>query len=254
MKNLTEKIDGFKARCGELEAMELESLWDLLDELQDCFIDLLGSEPPKAKKAEHRLWSERLGQLKELSDRVEQREAQLYEQRFPGLKHYAALLEQPRSDEQWLKLREEIEQWLSSGSQELREEFEQCGYREQLEAICQELSRNAQPEIGADLLKYSPIPGFMKYLPLIYAVDELWESFQLFIRSQFSNEDESFFAFRRDGEAMSVWKRVVENMGDGIPLSIFAAGVYLVQRYRELGHDPDSQLAELNISSRSEKN
>ena len=50
-----------------------------------------------------------------------------------------------------------------------------------------------------------------------------------------------------------MWNRVVENMGDGIPLSIFAAGVYLVQRYRELGHDPDSQLAELNIPSRSEK-
>ena len=85
----------------------------------------------------------------------------------------------------------------------------------------------------------------MKYLPLIYKVDELWENFQLYIQSAFPDKEENFFAFQRSDEAMAIWAQAIADMGGGIPPSIFASAVFLILRYRELGHDLDRELAEL---------
>ena len=102
-----------------------------------------------------------------------------------------------------------------------------------------------EPEGPASLEQYSPIPYFMKYLPLIYKVDELWENFQLYIQSAFPDKEENFFAFQRSDEAMAIWAQAIADMGGGIPPSIFASAVFLILRYRELGHDLDRELAEL---------
>ena len=102
-----------------------------------------------------------------------------------------------------------------------------------------------EPEAPASLEQYSPIPYFMKYLPLIYKVDELWENFQLYIQSAFPDKEENFFAFQRSDEAMAIWAKAIADMGGGIPPSIFASAVFLILRYRELGHDLDRELAEL---------
>ena len=77
-------------------------------------------------------------------------------------------------------------------------------------------------------------------------MDELWENFQLYLRSACPDQEENFFAFLRSDEAMAIWAQAVADMGGGIPPSIFASAVFLIQRYRELGHDIDRELAELS--------
>ena len=50
---------------------------------------------------------------------------------------------------------------------------------------------------------------------------------------------------QRSDEAMAIWAKAIADMGGGIPPSIFASAVFLILRYRELGHDLDRELAEL---------
>ena len=119
------------------------------------------------------------------------------------------------------------------------------GYKDMLEEYCRGLDMEEEPAGPASLEQYSPIPYFMKYLPLIYKVDELWENFQLYIQSAFPDKEENFFAFQRSDEAMAIWAQAIADMGGGIPPSIFASAVFLLLRYRELGHDLDRELAEL---------
>lgn len=234
------------ARCSELESMELEAVQMLLDSLQECFIDLLDVEPKKGQKETHKRWKSKVKELSAALGKVEARQEQLYDARHPLLKHYCQLMEQPRSEREWVQLKKEIDHWLAQAAPETAAEFEQLGYQEMLEECCRGLDMEEEPAGPPNWEQYSPIPHFMRYLPLIYKVDELWENFQLYIRSAFPDKEEGFFAFHRSEEAMNIWARAVADMGGGIPPSIFAAAVFLLLRYRELGHDLDRELAELS--------
>lgn len=234
------------ARCGELENMELEAVQALLDSLQECFIDLLDVEPKKGQKENHKCWKSKLEELNTAIAKAEARQEQLYDARHPMLKHYCQLMEQPHSEWEWVQLKKEIDRWLAQAAPETAAAFEQLGYREMLEECCRDLDTEEKTAGPANWEQYSPIPCFMRYLPLIYKVDELWENFQLYIRSAFPDKKENFFAFHRSEEAMAIWARAIADMGGGIPPSIFAAAVFLLLRYRELGHDLDRELAERN--------
>ncbi|MGN0982690.1 MAG: hypothetical protein ACI4O0_07355 [Candidatus Limivicinus sp.] len=246
MDEIFKTVDALIARCDGLEAMDLEAVQELMDSLQECFIDMLGVEPKKAKKESHKRWKGKLKELSTAVSRAEAREEQLYDIRHPMLKHYCQLMEQPYSEREWVKLKKEIDQWLSQATPETAAEFDMLGYQEMLEECCRGLDMEEEPEGPASLEQYSPIPCFMQYLPLIYKVDELWENFQLYIRSAFPDKEENFFAFQRSDEAMAIWAQAIADMGGGIPPSIFASAVFLIQRYRELGHDLDRELAELS--------
>lgn len=245
MDEIIKTIDALVAQCDALEKMEQEAVEELLGSLQECFIDLLGAEPKKSKKESHKRWKAKLKALNAAVSKAEAREEQLYDARHPLLKHYCQLMEQPHSDREWVKLKKEIDQWLSQAAPETAEEFDMLGYKDMLEECCRGLDMEEEPEGPASLEQYSPIPYFMKYLPLIYKVDELWENFQLYIQSAFPDKEENFFAFRRSDEAMAIWAKAIADMGGGIPPSIFASAVFLILRYRELGHDLDRELAEL---------
>lgn len=245
MDEIIKTVDALTAQCGELENMGLEDVQELMDGLQECFIDMLGVEPKKSKKESHKRWKAKLQELNAAIGRAEAAEDRLYDARHPLLKHYCQLMEQPHSRREWCELKEEIGRWLSQAAPETAEEFELLGYREILEENCRDMNGTEVPEGPASLEQYSPIPCFMRYLPLLYKVDELWENFQLYIRSAFPDMEESFFAFQRSGEAMAVWARAVADMGGGIPPSVFASAAFLLLRYRDLGHDLDRELAEL---------
>ena len=246
MDEIFKTVDALIARCNELEGMELEAVQELMDSLQECFIDMLGVEPKKAKKESHKRWKAKLKELNAAVSKAEAREEQLYDLKHPMLKHYCQLMEQPHSEREWVKLKKEIDQWLSQAAPETAAEFDMLGYQEMLEECCRGLDMEEEPEGPASLEQYSPIPCFLQYLPLIYKVDELWENFQLYIRSAFPDKEENFFAFQRSDEAMAIWAQAIADMGGGIPPSIFASAVFLIQRYRELGHDLDRELAALS--------
>ena len=245
MDEIFKTVDALIAQCDGLENMALEAVQELMDSLQECFIDMLGVEPKKAKKESHKRWKAKLKELNAAVSKAEAREEQLYDLKHPMLKHYCQLMEQPHSEREWVKLKKEIDQWLSQAAPETAAEFDMLGYQEMLEECCRGLDME-EPEAPASLEQYSPIPDFMKYLPLIYKVDELWENFQLYIRSAFPDKEENFFAFQRSDEAMAIWAQAIADMGGGIPPSIFASAVFLIQRYRELGHDLDRELAALS--------
>lgn len=245
MDEIFKTVDALIAQCDGLENMALEAVQELMDSLQECFIDMLGVEPKKAKKESHKRWKAKLKELNAAVSKAEAREEQLYDLKHPMLKHYCQLMEQPHSEREWVKLKKEIDQWLSQASPETVEEFDMLGYKEMLEECCRGLDME-EPEAPASLEQYSPIPCFLQYLPLIYKVDELWENFQLYIRSAFPDKEENFFAFQRSDEAMAIWAQAIADMGGGIPPSIFASAVFLIQRYRELGHDLDRELAALS--------
>lgn len=244
MDEIFKTVDALIAQCEGLNGMDLEAVQELMDSLQECFIDMLGVEPKKAKKESHKRWKGKLKELNAAVSKAEAREEQLYDIRHPMLKHYCQLMEQPHSEREWVKLKKEIDQWLSQAAPETAAEFDMLGYQEMLEECCRGLDME-EPTGPASLEQYSPVPCFMQYLPLIYKVDELWENFQLYIRSAFPDKEENFFAFQRSDEAMAIWAQAIADMGGGIPPSIFASAVFLIQRYRELGHDLDRELAEL---------
>lgn len=246
MDEIFKTVDALIAQCDGLEIMALEAVQELMDSLQECFIDMLGVEPKKAKKESHKRWKAKLKELNAAVSKAEAREEQLYDLKHPMLKHYCQLMEQPHSEREWVKLKKEIDQWLSQASPETAAEFDMLGYQEMLEECCRGLDMEEEPEGPASLEQYSPIPCFLQYLPLIYKVDELWENFQLYIRSAFPDKEENFFAFQRSDEAIAIWAQAIADMGGGIPPSIFASAVFLIQRYRELGHDLDRELAALS--------
>lgn len=246
MDEIKTSIDALTERCANLEGLDLSSAQAMTDSIQEFYLDLLNVEPKKSDKAKHKLWAVQFKRLNALVQRVEAKENELYEAKFPKLKHYGELVEQPHSEREWVQLKREIDHWLASSSPMMVEEFDAQGYMELLESACQGLSlEEPEPEPSTDIYKYSPVPCFMKYLPLIYSVDELWDSFQLYVRSEFSGQNENFFAFHREVNAMNIWQKVIEDNGGGIPVSIFAAGAYLVLRYKELGHDIDAELQAL---------
>lgn len=79
--------------------------------------------------------------------------------------------------------------------------------------------------------------------PLIYTIDELWEEFEVYCKQFFYDRDKDFFAFHRNPEAMNYWYALLDNMGGGVPLVVFAAGAYLLLECEKAGHDLDAELA-----------
>ena len=66
-------------------------------------------------------------------------------------------------------------------------------------------------------------------------MDELWEQFQMYVRETAYDRDERFFAFHRDPECIDIWRQMLDNMGGGFPLSLFAAAAFLLLTYRDRG-------------------
>ena len=101
-----------------------------------------------------------------------------------------------------------------------------------------------QPEQDSDsgFPKTSPVYWFDRYLELIFAKDELWEQFQMYVRQTAYDRDERFFAFHRDPECIDIWRQMLDNMGGGFPLSLFAAAAFLLLSYRDRGHDLDAEM------------
>ena len=88
----------------------------------------------------------------------------------------------------------------------------------------------------------SPVYWFDRYLELIFAKDELWEQFQMYVEQTAYDRDERFFAFHRDPECIDIWRQMLDNMGGGFPLSLFAAAAFLLLSYRDRGHDLDAEM------------
>lgn len=91
----------------------------------------------------------------------------------------------------------------------------------------------------------SPIPLFSKYLELIFAKDELWNNFQMFVRQTSPRRGDEYFEYHRNPECIEIWRQMLDNMGGGFPLSLFAAAAFLLLEYKEQGHNLDAELEAL---------
>ena len=92
----------------------------------------------------------------------------------------------------------------------------------------------------------SPIPYFKEYLELIFENDDLWENFQTYVRECSSKDrDGSFYEFHRDAECLEIWRQMIDNMGGGWPLTLFASAAFLLLAYKDSGHDLDAELQKL---------
>ncbi len=94
-------------------------------------------------------------------------------------------------------------------------------------------------------VNYKATMIFKKYLPLIYTVDEIWDEFQTYCKQFFYDKNKDYFVFERNPTAMNIWTVLLENMGGGIPLMVFAAGAFLILAYEKAGHNLDNELAVL---------
>lgn len=92
--------------------------------------------------------------------------------------------------------------------------------------------------------EYSPVGMFNKYLELIFASDALWERFQMYVRQELDPTQfrEDHFAFQRDPECIDIWRQMLDNMGGGFRLSLFAAMAFELLSYKATGHDLDEEL------------
>lgn len=92
--------------------------------------------------------------------------------------------------------------------------------------------------------KYAPVGMFNEYLELIFATDVLWERFQMYVRQEIDGTHfgEDFFAFKRDPECIQIWRQMLDNMGGGFRLSLFAATAFELLSYEAAGHDLDAEL------------
>ncbi len=92
----------------------------------------------------------------------------------------------------------------------------------------------------------SPVYLFNKYIEIIFANDELWELFQTYVRQSGPYRGDEFFEYHRDPECIEIWRQMLENMGGGFPLTLFASAAFLLLAYKEQGHDLDSELENLH--------
>ncbi len=92
-----------------------------------------------------------------------------------------------------------------------------------------------------DGMLLSPVALFDKYLELIFAKDVLWYRFLSYLRSllPFCGDDS---IYRRDPENIEIWRGMLDNMGGGLPLSLYAAASFELLAYEKAGHDLDKEL------------
>ena len=110
-------------------------------------------------------------------------------------------------------------------------------------AIIQERNDFPKTETPPDYPFLSPIQLFEKYIDLVFAVDTLWDNFQYYVREAAPNQDDRFFAYHRDPQCIDIWLQMLDNMGGGWPMSLFASTAFLLLSYKEQGHDLDAELA-----------
>lgn len=91
----------------------------------------------------------------------------------------------------------------------------------------------------------SPVPYFTKYKELIFDNDDLWENFQYYVRFILPDQGDDFFAYHRAPECIEIWDQMLDNMGGGIPLSLFASAAFLLLAYQDQGHDLDAELKKI---------
>ncbi len=96
----------------------------------------------------------------------------------------------------------------------------------------------------------SPVYLFNKYIELIFANDILWENFQSYVRQSGPYRGDEFFEYHRDPECIEIWRQMLDNMGGGFPLALFASAAFLLLAYKEQGHDLDEELEALHKSNR----
>ena len=99
--------------------------------------------------------------------------------------------------------------------------------------------------VSLDLGIISPIPYFSKYLELIFANDVLWSNFQYYVQEASPRKGDKYFEYHRDPESIEIWRQMLDNMGGGFPLSLFASAAFLLLAYKDQGHDLDAELAAL---------
>ena len=101
-------------------------------------------------------------------------------------------------------------------------------------------------ENSTDFNVISPIPLFSKYIELIFAKDELWENFQMYVRQSGPHRGDEYFEYHRNPECIEIWRQMIDNMGGGFPLTLFASAAFLLLSYKEKGHDLDAELEALH--------
>lgn len=102
--------------------------------------------------------------------------------------------------------------------------------------------------------EYSAVGMFNKYLELIFAVDALWERFQMYVRQELDPNQfrKDHFAFQRDPECIRIWRQMLDNMGGGFRVSLFAAMAFDLLSYKAAGHDLDEELRSCILPQRIE--
>ena len=95
-------------------------------------------------------------------------------------------------------------------------------------------------------INYSPVGFFGQYVEIIFSDDELWDRFLYYVKQAQPNRDDQFYAYHREPECADIWRAMLDNMGGGWPLWLFAAASFLLMRYREAGHDLDAELERIH--------
>ncbi len=93
--------------------------------------------------------------------------------------------------------------------------------------------------------KHGPVYYFSKYIELIFANDDLWQDFQLYISQSGLNRGNEYYEHHRDPECISLWQQMLDNMGGGWPITLFASASFSLLEYEKMGHDLDAELAAL---------
>ena len=106
--------------------------------------------------------------------------------------------------------------------------------------------RSDDPDYDPGYRTISPIPLFGRYLELIFANDDLWGNFQHYVRHSGPRREDGFFAYHREPECIEIWRQLLENMGGGFPLTLFASAAFLLLAYEAEGHDLDAELEALH--------
>ena len=66
------------------------------------------------------------------------------------------------------------------------------------------------------------------------------------VRKSGPHRGDEFFEYHRNPECIEIWRQMIDNMGGGFPLTLFASAAFLLLSYKEQGHDLDAELEALH--------
>ncbi len=105
---------------------------------------------------------------------------------------------------------------------------------------------NDLPFITPHIVSRRPLGHvFCGYVELLLGNDDLWKKFSKRVREAVPGKDPDFFAYNRDSECAETWQEMFDNMGGGLPLSLYEYGAWLILSYASEGHDIDEELEEI---------